>query len=288
MVYPRLAIEAMSRVGPNGRAVIPRAWIGPCQEVVTLKKLSIPLSLALIVLGALLMPTCVSPHTVPFDADKQHSQKVAAGCPLSVQDRDGNSYGTVLIGRQCWFAQNLRVSHYRDGSAIETEHVAVIDLEKYGRLYRWAAVTNPAGLCPEGWHVPSDAEFQQLELAVGMAPETVRETGWRNTAGESRKLKQTDVARQWTPKTRAQVNQSGFSALPGGGSSGWVTGADGLYGDFWTRTEHDEDRAWHRSLTWWSMHPSRESIRRVHIDKGTGTSVRCILDAPSGPVTAAP
>lgn len=240
-----------------------------------MKKLLLTASLAATALGTFLMPACVTPHSVRFDHAAQAQQKAAAGCPASVADLDGNRYVTVLIGQQCWLAENLRVTRYRDGTEIPKEHWAVIDVHTYGRLYRWAAVTHRAGLCPEGWQVPSDAEFQQLELAVGMAPEIVKQTGWRGSADESRTLKQLDVAREWTAEARAQVNRSGFSALPGGGSS-WVTTADGLYGDFWTRTEHSEDRAWYRSLTWWSMHPNRDRIRRVHVDKGLGTSVRCI------------
>jgi len=243
------------------------------------EKLFVAASLAGMTAGALLMPACVTPHTVHFDHAAQAEQKASAGCPASVTDLDGNHYTTVLIGDQCWFAENLRVAHYRDGSQIPDQHWAVIDVHKYGRLYRWAAVTNPAGLCPTGWQVPSDLEFQQLELAVGMPPEAVKQSGWRGTGDESRALKQFDVSRDWTQHARAQVNRSGFSALPAGGSS-WVTTADGLYGDFWTRTEHSPDRAWYRSLTWWSMHPSRDRIRRVHVDKGLGTSVRCILKRP--------
>lgn len=142
-----------------------------------MRNLSFPVSLAAIALGALLMPTCVTPHTVRFDHPDQVRQKAAAGCPASVTDRDGNRYVTVLIGQQCWLAENLRVTRYRDGSAIPKKLTKVIDLKKYGRLYRWAAVTNRAGLCPAGWQVPSDAEFQQLELAVGMAPATVKKRG---------------------------------------------------------------------------------------------------------------
>lgn len=232
-----------------------------------MRNLPFPVSLAAIALGAFLMPACVTPHTVRLDHAAQVRQKAAAGCPLSATDVDGNRYATVLIGRLCWLADNLRVTRFRDGSAVPNKQTKVIDLKKYGRLYRWAAVTNQAGLCPAGWHVPNDAEFQQLDVAVGMAPATVKKTGWRGTANESRKLKQYDVARMWTPKIRAQVNRSGFSALPGGGSAGWYTGGDGLYADFWTRTEHNKDRAWYRSLTWWSIHPSRHRIRRTHVAK---------------------
>lgn len=231
------------------------------------------------VVAALSIPACTTPYTARFDHAAQAEQKDLAGCPRFATDHDGNRYDTVLIGQQCWLAENLRVTRYRDGSEIPEAQLAVIDLEAYGRLYRWAAVAHRAGLCPSGWHVPSDAEFQQLELTIGMAPSTVEATGWRGAASESRKLKQFDVEGDWTAQARNLVNQSGFSALPGGGSS-WVTTADGVYGDFWTSTEHDQDRAWYRGLTWLSLHPRRHQIRRVHVDKHQGSSVRCILDGP--------
>ena len=213
-----------------------------------------------------------------FEYSKQAAQKADVGCPTTVTDVDHHSYNTVLIGKQCWMAENLRVRHFRDGAAVDDEQMAVIDVDKFGLLYRWAAVTHPSGLCPTGWHVPSDAEFQQLELAVGMAPDVVKETGWRGANDEARKLKQFVVASSSTPEMKALVNASGFSALPAGGSSGAITGADGLYSDFWTSTEHDDERAWYRSQTWFSLHPNRTRIRRVHVDKAQGSSVRCLLD----------
>lgn len=249
-----------------------------------MRKLTIPLGLIVVAIAVLLlMPACLTPHTVRFDHSTQVEAKTAAGCPTSATDQDGNKYDTVLIGEQCWYAENLRVTTYRDGATIDDELLAVIDVEKYGRLYRWAAVTNPAGLCPDGWRVPSDEDFQKLELSIGMDPEVVKETGWRGDGDESRMLKEFDVARSWTDESKAVVNQSGFSALPAGGSSGALTTADGIYGDFWTSTEHNEKRAWYRSLTWWSLHPNRNRVRRVHIDKGTGTSVRCIQAAGATP-----
>lgn len=239
---------------------------------------------ASLALAAAALPACLAPHVARFDHTTQDEQKMHAGCPSSAADIEGNRYNTVLIGQQCWFAENLRVTRFHDGTSIPEDLLTSIDVAKYGRLYRWAAVASPSGICPAGWHVPSDQEFLQLELAIGMPPEEANKTGWRGSGDESRKLKQFDVARTWDAAARALVNQSGFSALPGGGSDGWVTTADGIYGDFWTRTEHDAERAWYRSLTWWSLHPDRERIRRVHIDKGTGTSVRCIhgaLDSPN-------
>lgn len=90
----------------------------------------------------------------------------------TVNDIDDNIYLTVQIGDQTWFAQNLRVSRFRDGNAINhvadsiqwfktKEHAwrnfqnkAVYD-SAFGKFYNWAAVSDPRGVCPAGWHVPS-------------------------------------------------------------------------------------------------------------------------------------
>ncbi len=108
----------------------------------------------------------------------------------SVADYDGNVYPTVEIGNQCWMKENLRTTHYTDGTEIPvgttiSENTAYryypnnssSNVPTYGYLYNWAAVmygaassnANPSGvqgICPLGWHVPSKAEFEQLMLFV--------------------------------------------------------------------------------------------------------------------------
>lgn len=110
----------------------------------------------------------------------------------SVTDYDGNVYATVKIGNQCWMKENLRTTRYADGSLISTStspstttaycfspNLADSMIPMYGRLYNWAAVmhgsdgstSNPSGVqgvCPTGWHVPSDAEWIQLKSYVCM------------------------------------------------------------------------------------------------------------------------
>ena len=97
---------------------------------------------------------------------------------------DGYGYPTVLIGDQCWFAENLRTTVYADGSAIPevTDSGAWAGLSTgarcdydndasnvatYGRLYNWYAAVDAAGLCPTGWHVPTDDEWTALENFLG-------------------------------------------------------------------------------------------------------------------------
>ena len=117
---------------------------------------------------------------------------------------DGHQYATTAVGEQCWFAENLRSSHYANGDAILTNisdsawqdypatgRMAVygdgddcvgyaLDLDacdtvqslvEYGRLYNWYAATDARNLCPIGWHVPSDEDWMALEMAMGMTQE---------------------------------------------------------------------------------------------------------------------
>ena len=95
-------------------------------------------------------------------------------------EMDGYTYSVVEIGDQCWFAENLRTTTYADGTGISevTDGVAwgelivgarcdynndASNVATYGRLYNWYAVVNARGLCPSGWHVPTDGEWTQLE-----------------------------------------------------------------------------------------------------------------------------
>ena len=137
----------------------------------------------------------------------------SCGDPHSYQ---GYDYSTVLIGDQCWFAENLRNENYENGDAIpsnlgESEWantssgaVAVYNedaslLEFYGRLYNWYAVDDARGLCPSGWHVPTDGEWTVLTDHLG----------GESVAGGQMKTTYGWVAGNGT-------NSSGFSGLPGG------------------------------------------------------------------------
>jgi uncharacterized protein (TIGR02145 family) len=129
----------------------------------------------------------------------------------TVTDFDGNVYQTVTIGNQVWMKENLKSLHYADGTTIpgvvafnNSDSMAQI----YGRLYTWNAATNDSttgtvqGVCPCGWHVPTDAEWQELENYLGGAA----------VAGE--KLKESGTA-HWSNPNIAN-NSSGFTALPAG------------------------------------------------------------------------
>lgn len=205
--------------------------------------------------------------------------------PEVVTDYNGNRYATVAIGRQVWFAENLRATHYRDGVPIKGVSIygnADTNVRKYGRLYPWESTAYPAGVCPDGWHVASDEEWKELEVELGMARSESNGTGWRGTANESRKLKEFDRGYSFTDKERAEINVSGFSAVPSGARTRrdlilpfWGGGA---YADYWTSTESDGYSAWNRSLVWTPWHPGSDDVFRGTLNKEYGFSIRCIKD----------
>jgi uncharacterized protein (TIGR02145 family) len=174
----------------------------------------------------------------------EHGFKTFTG---SVTDYDGNVYGTIQIGDQTWMGENLRTTHYADGSAItlaESNYLwgqssqaycwydnDIANKDIYGALYQWSAAT---GACPDGWHLPSDAEWTEM----------IDYLGGSNIAGG--KLKETGTT-QWTSPNTGATNESGFTALPGGlrswhdgefiasGSTPWATGF------FWSSTLRKDD-----------------------------------------------
>jgi uncharacterized protein (TIGR02145 family) len=214
---------------------------------------------------------------------------VPDNCTGTVTDIDGNVYQTVLIGDQWWMMENLKVTHYRNGEPIP--HVTdggewddlssgayceynndPANVETYGRLYNWSAVDDSRNLAPEGWHVPTDAEWKQLEMYLGMSQAEADGTEWRGT-DEGGKLKETGTT-HWQSPNEGATNESGFTALPGG-SRGYY-GLFYLMGDFayfWSSTEGSSNGAWHRFL-----HCSSSKVSRNDFSKQNGFSVRCVRD----------
>jgi uncharacterized protein (TIGR02145 family) len=199
-------------------------------------------------------------------------------CSPIVMDYDGNTYFTVKIGDQCWMAQNLKVTHYRNGEAIPNvtdgatwsgltsgaycEYINDINyVDVYGRLYNWYAVVDSRNIAPVGWHIPTDAEWQTLVDYLG---------GSSVAGGEMKEA----WATHWQSPNYSATNESGFSALPGGlryydGSfNGMFT-----YAGFWCYTEDGSNGAWYRDL-----HYHESQVGRFGYDKRSGFSVRCVRD----------
>jgi len=199
-------------------------------------------------------------------------------CPPIMTDYDGNMYFTIKIGDQCWMAQNLKVTHYRNGDPIP--HVAGDsewnglstgaycsydndegNVAVYGRLYNWYAINDSRNIAPDGWHVPSDAEWQVL----------VAHLGGNSVAGG--KLKEAGTS-HWLPPNIGATNESGFSGLPGGYRSGlgYFT-SFGSLANLWSSTVGSGTYGWSRALS-----TDNSEVFRGGSGWLLGLSVRCVKD----------
>ena len=190
------------------------------------------------------------------------------GDPLT-DTRDSETYGTVEIGNQCWMSENLNYTPSSGNSWCYNN--APAQCNTYGRLYDWntasnttSSSTNPSGVqgvCPTGWHLPSDAEWKELEMELGMSQTEADGTGFRGT-NEGNQLKTSS----W-----GGINSSGFTALPGGLRN--TTGSfsfESSFGYWWSATESGAD-------AWWRLLGSSQSaVHRNANGKGGGHSVRCV------------
>jgi uncharacterized protein (TIGR02145 family) len=198
---------------------------------------------------------------------------------LTVTDIDGNVYHTVTIGSQVWMVENLKTTRYNDGTGITKvtdsadwnslvtpaycwmNNDSAGNKEPYGALYNWYAV-NSDNLCPEGWHVPTTAEWETL----------IDYLGGIETAGG--KLKESGIV-HWSEPNAGASNSSGFTALPGGCrvTEEQVFLYYNFKGYWWTSTPEDADYSW-----WWSMDYSGTNVTGYYIANQYGFSVRCIQD----------
>jgi uncharacterized protein (TIGR02145 family) len=201
----------------------------------------------------------------------------------SISDADGNNYKTVQIGTQCWTQSNLKVSKYRNGDNIPTGLSNTVwenttsgayaiynnDLGNdglYGRLYNHYAVMDTRGLCPTGWHVPTDGEWTTLETFLGGS----------SVAGGALKSTATQPAPGgWNSPNAGATNSSGFAAGPGGLRV--VNGAFnnvGIIGSWWSSSLSGTD-AWNRYLSC-----NYGDVYRYdnYFYRAFGFSVRCLRD----------
>jgi len=195
----------------------------------------------------------------------------------SLIDFDGNNYPTITIGNQVWMAANLHVTHYRTGDAIPniTDDATWEGLnsgafcwydndqtneEVYGGIYNWFAVKDFRGLCPDGWHVPSYADWSVLAAYLG---------GSSVAGGE---MKATN--KLWSSPNSNANNKSYFSGLPGGYRNyhGFYDHI-GLYGHWWSSTESSFGAAYYRVL-----HYNNSNLSDYYSFKQNGFSVRCLRD----------
>ncbi len=192
----------------------------------------------------------------------------------TVMDIDGNTYNTIKIGNQWWMAENLKVTHYRNGDAISTvtSNSAWSGLSTgaycsydnneanastYGRLYNWYAVDDSRNIAPAGWHVPTDDEVKELEMYLGMSQKDANSLSYRGT-DEGFKLKESGT------------NESGFTGLVGGVRFNGTFVSIEVIGGFWTSTIVGTE-AYYRTL----IYGGENRVWRGLAPKSYGTGVSC-------------
>lgn len=189
------------------------------------------------------------------------------------KDHDCNKITSVKIGNQEWMAENLDVSTFRNGDAIPEEKSNAEweragwecrpawcyynnnpeNGKKYGKLYNWYAVNDARGLAPDGWHIPTISELEELKAAVNSDGNTLKTIGRGTGSG-------------------AGTNTSGFSALLSGGRSDYFRSL-GKFTSFWSSTESNSTRANYLFLSY-----GGSIIGFYYGYKLIGFSVRCVKD----------
>ena len=226
-------------------------------------------------------PGCIDPMAENYDPYASEDDGSCVGVdPCSNEltvTFDGYTYDLVAIGEQCWFAENLRTEHYANGDVIPGElsngewsdaddtnlgaqaiyNNDASNLTDYGRLYNWFAVDDARGLCPSGWHVPTDVEYTTLTDGLG---------GTLVAGGKMKSSPEDSPAWNGT-------NTSGFSGLAGGlrnylGDFYYV----GNYGYFWSASAYGSN-AYYRRLD-----GGNAGVKRSNSYLRDGLSVRCVRD----------
>ena len=177
-----------------------------------------------------------------------------------IDSRDGQSYCMINIGTQTWMAENLNYRNTDSYCYDDNES----NCQKYGRLYKWEFAKNA---CPSGWHLPSNKEWLQLEMYLGMNQPDGDEIGYRDT-NNGEKLK---ASIGWNDNGNG-TDIYGFVALPGGYHNGGFCNS-GYGTTFWSTTETSASGAWSRSLGHDYSHVGRDRRNKNH-----RCSVRCIKD----------
>ena len=206
----------------------------------------------------------------------------------TVKDIDGNVYNTVTVGGQVWLKENLRTTRFNDGTPIPNvtditewrHHDAPTYVwydndikykDTYGALYNWHAVGDRNDLCPAGWHVPTDDEWKELEMFLGMTRAEADGTVWRGT-DQGGKIKEAGTA-HWDEPNKGATNESGLTVI---GTGRRFT--SGLFGTMrqgctiWSSTQSSQSSACYRHFA-----SGNERIGRNPAgEKKFGFAVRCV------------
>jgi uncharacterized protein (TIGR02145 family) len=198
---------------------------------------------------------------------------------IGLVDYDGNVYEIVQIGNQIWMAENLKVTHYRNGDPLQTafpsnsgayciyNNNTSDEIDTYGALYNWYAVADSRNIAPEGWHVPTDDEWQELEVALGRSPSESDSAGYRGTNEGSKLAGNADLWDSGLLENDSEFGSSGFTALPGGyrhyPSGNYYYQGHMVY--FLSATEEQSDRAWCFNLHYDDSRVYRQTHYKNHM-----------------------
>jgi uncharacterized protein (TIGR02145 family) len=212
----------------------------------------------------------------------------------SMTDQDGNIYKTIVIGGKEWMAENLFANHFRNGEIIElvadggtwdgmTSAASSWMFNDslnyncpYGKLYNWYAVSDPREICPTGWHMPTDAEWNELISVVDPNYNPTATSGIAQSiiAGG---LLASESNRWINSSNNFFSNEYGFSALPSGyRDNNYVNGSFSdisYYSYFWSGSQYGPNTAYYRFIQY-----NNSEIFRNNITKVYGMSVRCVRD----------
>jgi uncharacterized protein (TIGR02145 family) len=197
------------------------------------------------------------------------------GCPASFTYQ-GQVYEAVLIGNQCWMAENLNIGEMISSGSNMTNNSLIekycynndsANCETYGGLYQWNEmmqyITTPGvqGICPSGWHLPMDGDWTIVTDFLGGV----------SVAGG--KMKEAGTT-HWEPPNTGATNESGFTALPGGylNSNGYFNNL-GFFGYWWSSTQNSSSNAWQRYMFYFFG-----EVGIYNANKIEGFSVRCVRD----------
>ena len=226
---------------------------------------------------ALILPIIVNTLFISCEKENENNKPDTSKGWIGLVDPDGNTYTSIIIGNQEWIVENLKTTKYNDGSSIplitddslwinsnsdaycwynnDTSNKAI-----YGALYNWEVI-NSDKICPSGWHVPTNEDWETLIDFLGDLM----------TAGGELKDNSTEY---WNSPNTDATNNSGFTAFPGGERYYYYGNFNniGESGYWWSNSESGNE------AYYYSLFFASSEITKMTADKKNGFSIRCIKD----------